>query len=370
MDEFVDPELVAMKAELLKYAKIAKDNADLLEVRDAQLGGVSKALAEANATLRGLHAEAHTPGMPVAKYASFLCKPATFACTSPDYSVEQWLACISNYAKLSDIPVCEQVHFAATYLRGDAAKWYWHLSASDRGSMNMTRFVESLTITFGRSDQDREILARERLATAKQGHRTVHLYVREFVGYLQDVPDISEGDKIAYFRRGLDSSLKQFAIYKPESAEKWDHFKDVMEYIVRKAQVLSVMRGTDNRNEHHGQVPRSPPQVRPTGSAVNRNQRTLWRAKLTSVSGPSSAMSRRSVKPWQEDRRRQFATRQSTHDPQTEIATITKDEAERRMKLNLCKLCSQPGAPCSRMQERCHWTVRQTSQGMTVLWCR
>ena len=48
MDEFVDPELVAMKAELLKYAKIAKDNADLLEVRDAQLGGVSKALAEAN----------------------------------------------------------------------------------------------------------------------------------------------------------------------------------------------------------------------------------------------------------------------------------------------------------------------------------
>ena len=60
----MDPELVAMKAELLKYAKIAKDNADLLEVRDAQLGGVSKALAEANATLRGLHAEAHTPGMP------------------------------------------------------------------------------------------------------------------------------------------------------------------------------------------------------------------------------------------------------------------------------------------------------------------
>jgi len=138
-----------------------------------------------------------------------LSKPETYSGISRQDDVSQWLFSMRQYLQLSGANSTDGIIYAASYLRGAAAIW-WRLRVQNYGAQggfrNWEEFETELTNQFRPINAEK--LARDQLATLTQ-LRSVQEYVSRFKSICLQIPNVSEGEMMDRFVRGLKPMVQR-----------------------------------------------------------------------------------------------------------------------------------------------------------------
>ena len=118
---------------------------------------------------------------------------------TPKENVSDWIFIIELHFKADKVPDTEKVLMAAAYLRDLPLLLYRRLSHTD--NLNWNSLKTELMATFQPFDMQMNI--RDEMHALKQNGNKFEEYLRQFNTLLNRTDDISERDKISYFRRGL-----------------------------------------------------------------------------------------------------------------------------------------------------------------------
>lgn len=133
-------------------------------------------------------------------------KPGCFDGTRDALSVRTWLYSVEKYLRLIQVGQTTElsdevaIDFASTFLVGTAANWWFSLVQGNRVPATWEAFKVVLETEF--VPQDSINRARDRLYKLKQ-RRSVAIYLIEFRNAVLEIPDMSEGEKLARFSEGL-----------------------------------------------------------------------------------------------------------------------------------------------------------------------
>ena len=133
-------------------------------------------------------------------------KPGSFDGTRDAMTVRAWLHSVEKYLRLiqvgqnTEISAETAVDFASTFMTGTAANWWFTIV--HEGKVPPTWEAFKLLVETEFVPQDSTIRARDRLNKLKQ-RRSVADYLSEFRNVVIDIPDMSEGEKLARFTEGL-----------------------------------------------------------------------------------------------------------------------------------------------------------------------
>ena len=318
-----------LAAQLKEAAAKIADQATIIDT-------LTRSLRTSQDMLGGIHRDSESPGASctVSKSSlpqALMSKPPCYSALASDLPARQWLNVMNSFAELSHVATNCRVALYATYLRGQAASWYWRFPSAVRASMTCVDIEHELTLCFGQFEVDREFTAREGLAVIKQRGRRVQEYITEFMHLCHDVTDLSDGDKSAYFRRGLDSDLRAHALFRPGGAEKFANFKEVMNFVVTKAQIIESLR-----------IHRGPTAAAPAPAGLNPKRRREARLDPVRVVFPRAVNTHHVHQQGGRLPRppRLMLTQERAPGPSR---SICPREAERRVRDGACKLCGQRG---------------------------
>ena len=133
-------------------------------------------------------------------------KPGSFDGTRDAMTVRAWLHSVEKYLRLIQVGQATQisaetaVDFASTFMTGTAANWWYTIV--HEGKVPPTWEAFKLLVETEFVPQDSVIRARDRLNKLRQ-RTSVAAYLAEFRNVVIDIPDMSEGEKLARFSEGL-----------------------------------------------------------------------------------------------------------------------------------------------------------------------
>lgn len=141
-------------------------------------------------------------------------KPSNFHGTGnqlKDQRVDLWLFEMEQYCDAVKMPISARVDFAASFLRHAAATWWRaHIEGVKKGRFpkcsDWTEFSNSLKLQF--KPVNFQKIARDKLFNLRQTKSVVH-YIYEFHALCLDIDDISDGEKLDKFKRGLKWDVQQ-----------------------------------------------------------------------------------------------------------------------------------------------------------------
>jgi hypothetical protein len=170
----------------------------LLETLMAQNRELRAALEEANSRNLGANYPNPVPRLKAPK-------PEYYTGTKGD--VTRWLFQVEQYLDLSGVQDDEQrVLHATLFLRGPALDWWRYCETSGRHIRIWAEFCRELTAQFQPINSVKR--ARDQLAALKQ-IGSVQDYIARFRSITLKIPDLSEGDKIDKFVRGLKPHVQR-----------------------------------------------------------------------------------------------------------------------------------------------------------------
>src|SRR5262249_11965304 len=138
-------------------------------------------------------------------------KPALFSGSRIGTTAQDWLFQMRQYLDLTIVEPHQQVPFASSFLRDNAATWWRsHIMAADAGSIERittwAQFHSAVLVEF----QPINIVesARDRLDALYQTS-SVQEYVRKFREVTMLIPDLSGGEALHKFVSGLKPLTKR-----------------------------------------------------------------------------------------------------------------------------------------------------------------
>jgi hypothetical protein len=135
--------------------------------------------------------------------------------------LEQFLDDVRSYCLLTNVPVAKQVDYAVRCL-GKTVKKVWlskkakYLRLNPGAALTLDIFGQLLSNVYDNSDKVTK--ARDKLDQVYQGSDTLERYVERFTTLLSEVEvggELSGGEKIHRFRKGLRDELKKVAVLDP-----------------------------------------------------------------------------------------------------------------------------------------------------------
>jgi uncharacterized membrane protein YgcG len=199
----------AMAAEI---AKLQEDNDSLLAKNRSMEDTMNVVSSKSDAENRKL-------------MVSSMSKPPTYegkgaGVNSSQSSARDWIAIMRRYTKIAGLTDELAVAFAATYLRGEAARhWDRHCATIEP---TLDAFFECLEKRFDGKQTETE--ARRKLLHLKQQNKLASLtrYIAEFDRLLTFITDMSDKDKIFQFMEGLTSNaVKQHLSSDPATGKPY-----------------------------------------------------------------------------------------------------------------------------------------------------
>ena len=151
-------------------------------------------------------------------------KPETFSGSSTQTDVGSWLFQLRQYLLLSHKALADQAEgivYAASFFRGHAALW-WRSQVEANGKvcpyLTWESFAEAVKLQFRPVNAVKA--ARDCLASLTQ-QRSVQDYVSQFRILCLQIPDISEGEKMDRFVRGLKPQIqREVEMKEPQTFEE------------------------------------------------------------------------------------------------------------------------------------------------------
>ena len=133
-------------------------------------------------------------------------KPNCFDGTRDALTVRSWLHSVEKYLRLIQVGQENQisaqvaVDFASTFMTGTAANWWFTIVSENKTPPTWESFKLLVETEF--VPQDSVVRARDKMNKLRQ-KQSVALYLAEFRNTIIDIPDMSEGEKLARFCEGL-----------------------------------------------------------------------------------------------------------------------------------------------------------------------
>jgi hypothetical protein len=166
--------------------------------------------------------------------ASVAAKPQIFDGTSSGgrSNVRDWLMSIGMYFKLmSDIiPESQRVNTAATYLKGEALR-FWHfrlgmLTPEEQNDMRV--FETALTERFDSANDP--VTARYKLDKLRQGRTAMRQHVQRFDTLCSYIPDMQDAEKIHRFLTSVRAECTSTLSSDPSTGARWAQYADLRRY--------------------------------------------------------------------------------------------------------------------------------------------
>lgn len=166
-------------------------------------------------------------------------KPATFHGLYAE-DTASWLFLCRQYFDACGMPSSQKVKFAAAFLRDNAATWWrmqvQHTDARGMELLTWEQFEQALQRQFERPNAKKVL--RDRLFNLRQ-QRSVFEYVAKLREVTVQIPDLSEGEVLDKFIRGLKPAVrKELELRDPatlEEAIRMAERADSVEYRMRSA---------------------------------------------------------------------------------------------------------------------------------------
>ncbi|KAG1468527.1 hypothetical protein G6F56_003781 [Rhizopus delemar] len=132
-------------------------------------------------------------------------EPDLFYGERSSLAVSTWLDSLTTYYELVQISDEEKTLYASTLLRGDAQLWWSRLKNNEEYPANWEAFCHLFADEF--KPLNSELAARDRLAALFQ-HGTVSRYISDFRSVQLQISDLSKGDALDKFIRGLQKPIR------------------------------------------------------------------------------------------------------------------------------------------------------------------
>jgi hypothetical protein len=167
--------------------------------------------------------------------ASVAAKPQVFDGTSSggrSSNVRDWLMSIEMYFKLMAdiIPASQRVNTAATYLKGEALR-FWHFRLkmlTPEEQTDMRVFEKALTERFDSANDP--VTARYKLDKLRQGKITMRQHVQRFDTLCSYIPDMQDAEKIHRFLTSVRADCASILSSDPSTGARWVQYADLRKY--------------------------------------------------------------------------------------------------------------------------------------------
>lgn len=136
-------------------------------------------------------------------------RPDTFNGNTASANLDLWLFQVEEYLEASNIHGnADRISETVTFLRGAALTWWRSIKQGDPAHRPTTwdEFKERIQAAFKTINSTRT--ARDKMARLKQT-TSVRNYSTEFRNLSLDIPDMSEGDKLDRYIRGLKQEIQR-----------------------------------------------------------------------------------------------------------------------------------------------------------------
>jgi hypothetical protein len=161
-------------------------------------------------------------------------KPPAYSGVTSGRNFEDWLLKMQQYLAVTGAAVSSHVALAATYLEGEALRWWSARSVSlQREGQNvasMEVFVDALRERFAYKNP--EVQARNRLLGLKQGSMSVTDYINEFDSCYNHLPSWDEQEKVHKFLSGLNKTWKERCWINPLTGKRWTTYYPLANHLV------------------------------------------------------------------------------------------------------------------------------------------
>lgn len=153
--------------------------------------------------------------------------------------LEQFLDDVRSYCELTGVPANLRVDYAVRCL-GKSVKKVWltkkstYLRQNPGAVVDLALFRELLSSVYDNTDKVAK--ARDKLDSVYQGNESVEKYVERFTTLLAEVEvsgDLSMGEKIHRFRKGLREDLKKFSAINPTTGKGFDDLDALISLLTR-----------------------------------------------------------------------------------------------------------------------------------------
>ena len=193
---------------------------------------------------------------------------------SPNISVTNWLFQMRIFFRARGIHnEQEKVDFVISQLRGNAVLWWEQMESLNQREQirDLEHFGEILTKQFQPINPIQ--VARDELSIVRQrSHMSVQDYTSEFRNIVLRIPDVSTGEQIDRFIRGLNSYRIQTEIFREMSLDPNLSFEAIVQLAERVEagmrriqhirQVVPPSRNQPRRNTHYQRPTAYPPMPR------------------------------------------------------------------------------------------------------------
>lgn len=132
-------------------------------------------------------------------------EPDLFYGERSSLAVTTWIDSLATYYDLVRMNENERTLYASTLLRGDAQLWWSRLKNNEECPANWESFCQLFADEF--KPLNSELAARDKLAVLFQ-HGTVSRYISEFRSVQLQISDLSKGDALDKFIRGLQQPIR------------------------------------------------------------------------------------------------------------------------------------------------------------------
>ena len=166
-----------------------------------------------------------------AALAKFVDKPRQF---DGKGNFQNWKKEVDTYFEVLSFPAEHQVSIVKGLLKGDALNWWC------QQVQRMTREVVPLPSTWAEMEQilngrfdtaNPDLAARNKLQHLKQGHKSVHQYIKQFEDCYAQLSSYDEADKIYRFLAGLNPDMRIRFSINPGTNQRWTRFEPLIAYI-------------------------------------------------------------------------------------------------------------------------------------------
>lgn len=162
-------------------------------------------------------------------------------------NVDDWIFTMRLYLITKGVPADLQTVTAASFLVGDALRWFQALTVrTGQLSINFNEFETGLRAQFAPINESRN--ARDKLANLVQ-ERSVRSYIQEFQRLCLRITDMSEAEKLDRFLRGLKRHVRV------EVELREPHTFDEAARMAERVDVITFERRSESPRENMGVAP-------------------------------------------------------------------------------------------------------------------
>jgi hypothetical protein len=183
-------------------------------------------------------------------------KPVAYDGSNDKCHIVDWVAAMMHYLLVLGVPVTLYVTTAASYLKGEALRFWLNRTKalSEMQSKSWTVFKEALLERF--DSENTAASARLKLDRLVQNHMPMAKFVQRFDNVASYIPDIGDADLIHRFLEAVNPKHKMVLQNDPSSGVRWTEYAKLRKYALNMFPAVAES-GQSNSSSNPGKPTKS-----------------------------------------------------------------------------------------------------------------